>query len=79
LNYACSFLLNPIKIKIYSEAHHRFVEEDLDWGFHNYISKNIFYNEEKGKRFVVDDTVTFIIAIKVFQDPTGVLWHNFVK
>lgn len=73
-------MLFPLKLnKLNSEAHHRFDDLDIDWGFNHYISKKIFYNEEKGKRFVVDDSVTFIIAIKVFQDLTGVLWHNLIK
>ena len=72
----CVLLLVPV---FFPEAHHRFTEDEADWGFTHFIPKKAFYSEEKGKRYLVDDTMTLGFSLRIMKDPIGTLWHNFIK
>jgi len=62
-----------------SEAHHRFTEEEADWGFTQFVGRKTFYSEEKGKKFLLDDAVTLTFSLRIMKDPLRTLWHNFQK
>lgn len=63
------------------EAHHRFVPEETDWGFTRFSELHkLFHPAEGQSRPVIENDACDIYAyVKVFKDPTGVLWHNFNK
>jgi ubiquitin carboxyl-terminal hydrolase 7 len=86
--YACvEFMLvlwNPKDPTIYTThtAHHRFTPEEGDWGFTRFAElRKLFSNswEEKGRPMVEDNAANVTAYIRVLKDPTGVLWHNFIK
>ena len=35
--------------------------------------------EGKGRPMVENDAVNISAYLRIYKDPTGVLWHNFVK
>ena len=62
-------------------ANHRFTIEEGDWGFTRFAElQRIFHKDEEHERPLVEDERANITAyVRVYQDPTGVLWHNFIK
>jgi len=64
-----------------SQAHHRFNNEEQDWGFTRFIDlKKLFVPSDHRSKPVIEDNMTDVTAfVRVFKDPTGVLWHNFQK
>lgn len=86
--YACvQFMLvlwNPSDpaIYIHHEANHRFTQEEGDWGFTRFAEKNrIFASrfDSFDRPMVEDGSCKMTAYVRVLKDPTGVLWHNFVK
>lgn len=86
--YACAqfmiVLWNPHNPEIYVQhtANHRYTVEDGDWGFTRFAEKNkIFASRyEKHDRPLVESDAAKVTAyVRILKDPTGVLWHNFVK
>jgi ubiquitin carboxyl-terminal hydrolase 7 len=63
------------------DAHHRFIPEECDWGFTRFydLRKLFLPNEAHGKPVIENETAIVTVFVRVFKDPTGVLWHNFVK
>ena len=64
-----------------SDAHHRFIPEECDWGFTRFIDLKKIYHPQDGhtRSLVEDDCTEITVFVRVLKDPTGVLWHNFVK
>lgn len=86
--YACArFMLvlwnpNDPSIYLHHEANHRFNAEEGDWGFTRFAEKNKIFSsrfENKDRPLVEGDTAKVTAYVRVYKDPTGVLWHNFSK
>ncbi|KAI0318629.1 ubiquitin carboxyl-terminal hydrolase 5 [Amylostereum chailletii] len=74
---------NPNDPTIYtvSHAHHRFIAEECDWGFTRFSElRKLFTVQEGHSRATIEDEVAEVsVFVRVLEDPTGVLWHNFVN
>jgi len=86
--YACvHFMLvlwNPQdpSMHITHTAHHRFTAEEGDWGFTRFAElRKLFQTpwEDKGRPMVEGNKANVTAYVRVLKDPTGVLWHNFIK
>ena len=63
-------------------ANHRFNADESDWGFTRFAELRKLFApqwENKGRPMVEDDAVNITAYVRTYKDPTGVLWHNFVK
>ena len=63
-------------------ANHRFNAEESDWGFTRFAEiRRLFAPQwdNKGRPMIEDDTVNVTAYLRMYKDPTGVLWHNFNK
>ena len=63
------------------DAHHRFIAEECDWGFTRFSELNKLEHPQPGlSRPVIEGGSAVVsVYVRVLEDPTGVLWHNFVK
>lgn len=63
------------------DAHHRFTAEEGDWGFTRFVELRTLMAKTKDNHrpLVEDDRANLTAYVRVVKDPTGVLWHNFVK
>jgi len=86
--YSCvQFMLvlwnpNDPSIYIHHEANHRFTAEEGDWGFTRFVDKNRIFAtkfDDRQRPLVEGDTAKVTAYVRLLKDPTGVLWHNFVK
>ncbi|CAB5388507.1 unnamed protein product [Rhizophagus irregularis] len=59
-------------------AHHRFTAEEQDWGFTRFYSSQKLFTpcENRPHALIKNDSTNITAFIRVFKDPTGVLWHN---
>ncbi|EFQ98394.1 ubiquitin carboxyl-terminal hydrolase 21 [Nannizzia gypsea CBS 118893] len=62
-------------------AAHRFNADEPDWGFTRFCErkKPSASLEEPGSPFSGTESVKITAYVRVIKDPTGLLWHNFVK
>lgn len=63
-------------------ANHRFSADEGDWGFTRFAElRKMFASfwEERGRPLVEDNAVNVTAYLRILKDPTGVLWHNFIK
>lgn len=76
-------LWNPNNPSIYSHhaAHHRFTKEEGDWGFTRFMELRKMFNswESGATPLVENDTANITAYVRVVEDETGVLWHNFAN
>lgn len=77
-------LWNPNDPAIYTHhtAHHRFTKEEGDWGFTRFVELRRMFNvpwEGHNRPLVADDTANITAYVRVVEDETGVLWHNFIN
>lgn len=77
-------LWNPNDPSIYTHhtAHHRFTKEEGDWGFTRFLELNKMFNlpyEDFDRPMVEDDRVNITAYVRIVEDETGVLWHNFTN
>jgi ubiquitin carboxyl-terminal hydrolase 7 len=86
--YACvQFMLvlwnpNDPTIHISHTATHRFTAEEGDWGFTRFAElRRIFAPryDDRDRPMVENDAARMTAFVRVVKDPTGVLWHNFIK
>ena len=85
--YACvQFMLvlwNPDDPTIYvtHHAHHRFTADEGDWGFTRFAELRRLFApwQEGGRPLIENDSAKMTAYVRKMKDPTGVLWHNFVK
>ncbi|KAG0304741.1 hypothetical protein BGZ98_005084 [Dissophora globulifera] len=74
---------NPQDPTVYTShhAHHRFTMEEADWGFTRFTEvKKIEQPLDHRGLPLIDQGHTVITAyVRVYKDPTGVLWHNFIN
>lgn len=68
-------------MRLAPDAHHRFVAEECDWGFTRFADLRKLSQPQEGQpcATIEDDEVDVTAFVRVLKDPTGVLWHNFVK
>lgn len=64
-----------------SHAHHRFIAEECDWGFTRFSELRKLFNVQEGnlRATIEDESADITVFVRVLEDPTGVLWHNFVN
>jgi ubiquitin carboxyl-terminal hydrolase 7 len=64
-----------------SQAHHRFTAEEMDWGFtrFNELRKLSTAGEGRSRPIIQTEGARISAYVRVLKDPTGVLWHNFIK
>ncbi|KAI1262195.1 cysteine proteinase [Xylariaceae sp. FL1019] len=62
-------------------ATHRFTKEESDWGFTRFMDLRKMlqqpWNDVTDRPLVEDDTVNITAYVRIVEDETGVLWHNF--
>ena len=67
---------------VIAAANHRFNAEEADWGFTRFAEIRKMFApswEGKGRPMVENDAVNITAYLRIYKDPTGVLWHNFIK
>lgn len=64
-----------------SHAHHRFIAEECDWGFTRFSELRKLFNIQEGhlRPTIEEESADVTVFVRVLEDPTGVLWHNFVN
>ena len=62
-------------------ATNRFIAEECDWGFTRFTELRKIYTTQEGQTrpILESDAADVSVFVRVLEDPTGVLWHNFVK
>ena len=63
-------------------ANHRFNSEESDWGFTRFAEVRRLFApqwDHKGRPMIENDAVNVTAYLRTYKDPTGVLWHNFIK
>ncbi|KAL8711435.1 MAG: hypothetical protein Q9220_004093 [cf. Caloplaca sp. 1 TL-2023] len=63
-------------------ANHRFTAEESDWGFTRFTElRKMFAARWEGstRSMVENEAVNITAYVRIYKDPTGVLWHNFVN
>ena len=63
-------------------ANHRFNTEESDWGFTRFAEVRRLFApqwDNKGRPMIENDAVNVTAYLRIYKDPTGVLWHNFIK
>ena len=62
-------------------AHHRFTAKDRDWGFTRFGHLDEFYQPQPGhdRPTIEEGSAVISVYMRIIEDPTGVLWHNFVE
>lgn len=76
-------LWNPEDPELYVHhtAHHRFTKEEGDWGFTRFVELRKLRNTpmDNQGRFLMPQSRRMNITtyIRLVEDETGVLWHNF--
>jgi ubiquitin carboxyl-terminal hydrolase 7 len=53
----------------------------MDWGFTRFLDLQKLAQPWEGhdSLLIDNDEVNITVYIRVVEDPTGVLWHNFLK
>ncbi|KAH8888720.1 ubiquitin carboxyl-terminal hydrolase [Thozetella sp. PMI_491] len=77
-------LWNPNDPSLYFHhfAHHRFTKDESDWGFTRFLELRKMFNtpwENSDRPLVEDETANITAYVRVVEDETGVLWHNFTN
>ncbi|KAF9095753.1 hypothetical protein BGX23_012681 [Mortierella sp. AD031] len=74
---------NPDDPTVYTQhtANHRFTFDEADWGFTRfYETRKLETPFDQRGLPLIDKGRTIITAyVRVYNDPTGVLWHNFIN
>ncbi|KAK4185020.1 putative ubiquitin carboxyl-terminal hydrolase [Podospora australis] len=71
---------NDPSIWFHHTAHHRFTKEESDWGFTRFLEARKMFNvawENSNRPIVENDAANITAFVRVVEDETGVLWHNF--
>ena len=71
---------NDPKIYSHHSAHHRFTKDESDWGFTRFLELRKMFNvpwENTDRPLVEEDTANITAYVRIVEDETGVLWHNF--
>jgi hypothetical protein len=80
LSFECSIITFKLLI-LYLDANHRFIAEECDWGFTRFSELRKLFNVQEGhlRPTIEDESADITVYVRMLEDPTGVLWHNFVK
>jgi ubiquitin carboxyl-terminal hydrolase 7 len=88
-NFVCCLqfslvLWNPEAPWIYTHhtAHHRFTKEEGDWGFTRFIELRKLWStpwDESGRCMAEGKKANMTAYVRIVEDETGVLWHNFTN
>lgn len=74
-------LWNPEEPTIFAHhsAHHRFTKEESDWGFTKFLESRRMYGiwDNANRPMIENDTANITVYVRIVEDETGVLWHNF--
>ncbi|KAK4148186.1 uncharacterized protein C8A04DRAFT_33677 [Dichotomopilus funicola] len=71
---------NHPNIHFQHSAHHRFTKEESDWGFTRFLETRKMFNtvwENADRPLIENDCANISAYVRVVEDETGVLWHNF--
>ncbi|KFH73362.1 ubiquitin thiolesterase [Podila verticillata NRRL 6337] len=72
---------NPHDPTVYTmhAANHRFTTEEADWGFTRFhdIRRLEVPHAQSGVPLIDNGHTVITAVVRVYEDPTGVLWHNF--
>jgi ubiquitin carboxyl-terminal hydrolase 7 len=71
---------NDPSVYAYHHAHHRFTKEESDWGFTKFVELRKMFHvpwEGSNRPLCDNDTANISAYVRVIEDETGVLWHNF--
>ncbi|KAK0739732.1 hypothetical protein B0T21DRAFT_382697 [Apiosordaria backusii] len=71
---------NDPSLFFHHSAHHRFTKEESDWGFTRFLESRKMFNvvwESADRPLVENDAANITAYVRVVEDETGVLWHNF--
>lgn len=62
-------------------ANHRFTKDEGDWGFTRFaeLRRSFTVTEENQRPMIEDGCANITAYVRVYKDPTGVLWHNFIN
>lgn len=72
--------INDPALFYHHTAHHRFTKEESDWGFTRFLELRKMFQQpwdNSGRPLVENDSVNITAYVRVVEDETGVLWHNF--
>lgn len=77
-------LWNPNDPSLYANhaAHHRFTKEEGDWGFTRFVESRRLFNvpwENSARPLLENGTANITAYVRLVEDETGVLWHNFIN
>lgn len=77
-------LWNPNDPSLYVNhaAHHRFTKEEGDWGFTRFVEIRRMFNvpwEGESRPLIENDAANITAYVRLVEDETGVLWHNFTN
>ncbi|KAL8657634.1 MAG: hypothetical protein Q9226_001719 [Calogaya cf. arnoldii] len=78
----CMWNKNDPRIYMCHTANHRFTAEESDWGFTRFHELRKMFAQQwdgTGRAMVENEAVCVTCYIRVYKDPTGVLWHNFIN
>ncbi|KAA8574255.1 hypothetical protein MFRU_001g00100 [Monilinia fructicola] len=75
---------NDPTIYTYHTAHHRFTPDEGDWGFTRFHDCRKLFNltwpgSNPPRMLVEGGEANMTAYVRVVEDETGVLWHNFLK
>ncbi|KAF9328417.1 hypothetical protein BG006_008390 [Podila minutissima] len=74
---------NPHNPTVYTmhAANHRFTTEEADWGFTRFhdIRRLDTPHGQSGVPLIDNGHTVITAAVRVYDDPTGVLWHSFLN
>ncbi|KAG2058769.1 cysteine proteinase [Suillus hirtellus] len=64
-----------------SYAYHHFITEECNWGFTRFSELCKLFNIQEGHSCptIEDESADVTVYVRVLEDPTSVLWYNFVK
>ncbi|KAL8729800.1 MAG: hypothetical protein Q9166_004523 [cf. Caloplaca sp. 2 TL-2023] len=78
----CMWNKNDPTLYICHTASHRFNAEESDWGFTRFIELRKLFAQQwdgSGRPMVENEHVNVTAYVRIYKDPTGVLWHNFIN
>jgi len=64
-----------------SDADHRFIAEDPDWGYTRFSELHKLYCPQPGHNHSVieGDSTVVSVYVRVLADPTGAPWREYVE
>lgn len=69
-------------VVVTKESQHRFEPTEPDWGFNQFTTPKCLVKGDTStghKALLSDDKLVIVGRVQVIKDPTGMLWHTFIK